>query len=111
MNTTTVSRSNMLGRCTCKTTVRVEVAIERQQWVTDAGRPGGSTKILTAGVTRWNERLVVSCPACTTSITLKGIHGYQSDKACSASCRNGRRPDCECSCVGANHGTAHTITL
>ena len=110
MNTTTTTIARTLGRCaTCKFAHRVDVTTKRVQWVTDAGRPGGFKSIETPGVEDWNGRLFTRC-ICGGSVELKGIRGFASTKKCDARCLNAVGPDCECSCVGANHGANHAHT-
>lgn len=56
------------------------------------------------------NRFGVMCPkACGWTFKLAGrrVVGRKSEHACDAKCWNARGADCECSCVGENHGKAH----
>lgn len=49
----------------------------------------------------------VTCP-CGQGFRAPQVLGARSDNVkCSARCVNAKRADCECSCVGRNHGTGH----
>jgi hypothetical protein len=39
--------------------------------------------------------------------TWKQVQGKASARKCSARCTNATGPDCECECVGRNHGSDH----
>lgn len=52
----------------------------------------------------------ICCPMCgAVTSQPKLIRGYASAKPCDARCTGARGVDCECSCVGANHGTDYRI--
>lgn len=50
------------------------------------------------------------CPECDGSLQWDEIVGkVVDDHPCDARCMGARGPDCECSCGGANHGSAFQI--
>ncbi len=80
-----------------------------------ADRPGSTTYIALQGADRAayardryevDRILWTPCPACgSRNVDLRRVRGIRNDdKACGPRCRNAKGGDCECSCVGANHG-------
>ena len=73
-----------IARCSCKAHRRIEK---------------GTT------VKMWNAKPSVRCD-CGKSMAAKLLRGTTSDHACGARCMGSKGHVCECSCGGANHGTA-----
>lgn len=50
------------------------------------------------------------CPDHQCRMEWKSVSGTHNESVrCDARCTNARRADCECSCAGANHGSAHSV--
>ena len=104
-------------RCrSCKSKGRRVFTLTTVEWAHD-GRPASYTTITVDGQTssvrdRYSvdRALWMRCPSCGSfEITVNRVKGSNNeDKACGARCRNATSGDCECSCVGANHGSANT---
>lgn len=99
----------------CKRAGRQEFVLTTTVWAYD-GRPASST-VATINGRQFSIRdpyalaraLYAPCPACgSQAVTVNVVKGrLLEDKECGARCRNATGADCECSCVGANHGAAH----
>ena len=69
-----------------------------------------ATRITTTEVQNigsWNGKpwADIICPTCKdTRMDMRPIKGTASAKPCSKRCINATGVDCECECVGANHG-------
>lgn len=47
------------------------------------------------------------CPDHGATMTYRGVKvTYNPDKICDGRCMNAKRPNCDCSCSGENHGKA-----
>lgn len=122
MSAATTTRPAYLGRCTakgCRYTSRVladtgTVTRRNRYGAWDAEVDGyvrdhrfyafhDDRGYWTAGARHYFD----DCPACPDHGRLKWarIAGtYNAEVRCDARCEGARRPDCECSCGGANHG-------
>lgn len=96
----------------CKAKGRRTYKIITTSWVYE-GRPASSAVIEIGGrQTSVRDRysidraLWMPCPDCgSQNTTVARVNGtYSEIKTCNARCLNATGGDCECSCVGENHG-------
>lgn len=116
--------NHLIGRCTakgCKTTARVTAD------TTLRGRPAftiirlrghgdpydpvwtvDSDVVAARNIDRLAGGFLPQCVAHRRTLRWDTVSGRRADDVkCSASCRQARRADCECSCAGENHGAGH----
>lgn len=113
--TQTIATGRAFGKCLIKGCKHVHVTALEVSEGHDDGlrfvRDGDGTQYL---ATPYSLKAVAAmaaaglvCPQHGGTMTYVGIKAtYNPDKVCDGRCMNAKRPNCDCSCAGENHGKA-----
>jgi hypothetical protein len=88
-----VNRTVFVGRCqSCKAKVS----------------HGGESRVPDRSDLKY-ARWGVMCPGCAAWTATKAVRGFRSDTVCGPRCTGATGADCECQCVGVNHGADNRV--
>lgn len=93
--------------------IEITATTSTYQWPSNGRIVHETTKTYRVGKQSWIVPPIQKCPECLVThpgrenLTPVMVKGYITDHVCDARCTNAKGQDCECSCGGANHGSAY----